>query len=78
MKDEIYKWEMTKEVDSKGFGYYLVPNIMGGALFRNEDEAKTFLSSLQGKTYKEVMEEIAELNKRLTELTISSFGYEAG
>lgn len=78
MKDEIYKWEMSKEVDSKGVVYYLVPDIAGGAIFRIEDEARMFLSTLQGKTYKEVMEEIAERNKLLSELTSSYFRYEAG
>ncbi|HYA13677.1 MAG TPA: hypothetical protein VEF33_04990 [Syntrophales bacterium] len=78
MKDEIYKWEMSKEVDSKGGVYYLVPNILGGVIFRDESEAGMFLSSLQGKTYKEVMEEIKDMNKRMAELTASSFRYEAG
>ncbi len=78
MKDEIYKWELSKETDSKGGVYFLVPDILGGAIFRNESEAEMFLSSLQGKTFKEVMDEISELNKRLAELTVSSFRYEAG
>jgi len=68
---------MSKEMDSKGGVFYLVPNIQGGVIFRDEREAGMFLSSLQGKTYKEVMK-IKDSNKRLYELTESSFRYEAG
>lgn len=78
MKDEIVKWEMAKEVDSKGGVYYLVPNIMGGVIFRDEGEAGKFLTSLQGKSYKEVMEEIKDWNKQLSELALGSFRHEAG
>jgi len=78
MKDEIVKWEMAKEVDSKGGVYYLVPNIMGGAIFRDESEAGKFLITLQGKSYKDVMDEIKDWNNQLSELALASFRHEAG